>query len=121
LLLISQTRNLARFYKSEYEIENCSYKIAKRLLQEGYVEEVGEHEKGLLYGLSDSKKDEVASFKIADKKNKDLKKVDFQDDEDEDDDDAEYDLEEDLGDDLEEESLKSDQEEDEEESPLEDT
>ena len=96
MLLVSRNRSLARFFKNENELENCPFKIAKRLVNQGYVEEFGENERGILYALSDSKKEEVALAKVVDVKNKEKVRDDFQDDEEEEDDDTDLDLEDDY-------------------------
>ena len=65
LLIISSTRNYARFYRGNGELENCSYRIARRLLLEGLLEEVGPHVKGTLYQLSESYRTHVGLAQIA--------------------------------------------------------
>ncbi len=64
LLIISDTRNLARFYKGNGALENCSYRTAMRLLRQGYLEEVGMHITGTLYQLSEFHRDRLALASI---------------------------------------------------------
>ncbi len=64
LLIISNTRSIARFYKGNGALENCSYRMAKRLLQLGFLEEVGTHLTGTMYQLSDAQRDQEALTKL---------------------------------------------------------
>ena len=54
LLIISGTSNRARFYKGNGALEVCSFKIAQRLLRQGYLEEVGPHITGTIFQLSEN-------------------------------------------------------------------
>ena len=51
LLIISNTRNYANFYRGHESFESCSYRTARKLLREGLLEESGTHMLGTIYQL----------------------------------------------------------------------
>jgi hypothetical protein len=65
MLIVSKTRNVANFYKGYGDFETCSYHTAKRLIQEGYLEECGEHMLGTLYQLKAEFKEENPAPRVA--------------------------------------------------------
>ena len=98
LLIISSTRNMAKFYKGEGVIEPCSYRTAKRLLRQGCIEPVGTHLTGTIYQLSESYKEEMALSMIS-KSQMGTVHV-FEDDDEVENDDAGFDIEEALTDEV---------------------
>ena len=68
LMIICTTRKFSRFYKVNGELENCSFPIARRLLREGYLEEIGTHITGTIYQLGEFAKDQVSLAKISQSK-----------------------------------------------------
>ena len=53
LLIISNTRNYANFYRGHESFESCSFRIAKKLLREGLLEESDTHMLGTIYQLKE--------------------------------------------------------------------
>ncbi len=98
-LIISGTRNFARFYKGHGALENCSYRTAKKLLQLGYLEEVGEHVMGTIYQLSATHRDQEALLQVSQSKMGVVQT--FDDEEDAETDDLGYELDTTLSDDSE--------------------
>ena len=101
LLIISGTRNIARFYKGNGALENCTYRTAKKLLQLGYLEEVGEHVTGTMYQLSAAHRDQEALLQISQSKMGVVQTFDDEE-EDEETDDLGYELDATLSDESEE-------------------
>ena len=58
-LIINNERKVANFYKGYGDFESCSYKTARKLVLQEFVELVGEHEMGLEYSLKGGKSIEV--------------------------------------------------------------
>jgi len=54
VLLVSDTRASANFYKAGAGYEACAYRTALSLIQAGFVVESGEHDLGKKYRLSET-------------------------------------------------------------------
>lgn len=53
LLIVSNTRNYANFYRGHENFESCSFRTARKLLREGLLVECGTHMLGTIYQLKD--------------------------------------------------------------------
>ena len=51
-LIVSEERHVANFYKGFGDFESCSYKTARRLIKEGFVQKDGEDSMGFIYKLA---------------------------------------------------------------------
>ena len=98
LLIINTSRKFSRFYKGNGDLENCSFPIAKRLLKEGCLEEVGPHVTGTLYQLSETLRDQLALSKITQTQMGAVQVMDDDEELESDVDEMEYDLDEELND-----------------------
>ncbi len=96
LLIISGSRNIARFYNGNGTLENCSFRIAKKLLQLGYLEEVGSHVTGTMYQLSVHHTAQVGLAQITKSQMGTVQVIDDDDLEDDDNDASGYEFEETL-------------------------
>jgi|GEM_PF-1893925 len=96
LLIINKERKFSRFYKGNGDLENCSFPIAKRLLKEGYLEEVGPHITGTLYQLSEALRDQLALSKISQTQMGAIHVIEDDDDLESEVDDMEYNVDEEL-------------------------
>ena len=58
-LIIDKNRKVANFYKGYGDFESCSYKTARKLILQEFVDLVGDHEMGLEYTLKYEKGAEI--------------------------------------------------------------
>ncbi len=98
MLIVSKERHVANFYKGYEQYESCSYHAAHRLIRDGYVEEAGRHESGLMYAL---KEEHRIAFKQQ-KAPEPMEVVSVADDDDDDESGDVYAVEENLGEEVEE-------------------
>ena len=59
-LIVNKDRKVANFYKGFGDFESCSYKTARKLITQEFVELIGEHDMGQEYRLKSDQDIDIA-------------------------------------------------------------